>query len=68
MEEHCQKKAVLDEVLDLLHSKHLQFWDLLEYVFNPANGMGSTCHGHVRQRARSKKSASLQEQGLGFSV
>jgi hypothetical protein len=33
--------AALDEVLDLLHIKGLQFWDLLEYVFNPANGMGA---------------------------
>jgi hypothetical protein len=40
-EEDHQQKAALDEVLDLLHAKGLKFWDLLEYVFNPANGMGT---------------------------
>jgi len=40
-QEDHQQKAALDEVLDLLHAKGLKFWDLLEYVFNPANGMGT---------------------------
>lgn len=40
-QEDHQRKAALDEVLDLLHAKGLKFWDLLEYMFNPENGMGT---------------------------
>ena len=32
---------MLNEVLQTLHTHGLQFWDLMEYVFNPENGQGN---------------------------
>ena len=37
----AKRKLVLDEVLESLQTNGLQFWDLMEYVFNPMNGQGS---------------------------
>ena len=41
--EKARQKVVLDEVLQTLNANGLLFWDLMEYVFNPANGQG-----HIR--------------------
>ena len=40
-EENTRRNVVLDEVLLTLRTNDLQFWDLMEYVFNPANGQGN---------------------------
>jgi len=37
----ARQKVVLDEVLQTLRTNNLRFWDLMEYVFNPANGQGA---------------------------
>lgn len=34
------RKTSLQYVFDVLHSKNLIFWDLLEYIFNPENQQG----------------------------
>lgn len=46
--------ASLQEVIDVLHSKNLRLWDLLEYIFNPANHQGVTRYNDFFiQRSRS---------------
>lgn len=42
--EQATRKLALQEVMDLLHSKNLIFWDLLEYIFNPENQQGEVRH------------------------
>ena len=39
--EKGRQKVVLDEVLETLNTNGVRFWDLMEYVFNPANGQGN---------------------------
>jgi hypothetical protein len=39
--ERHRKRTSLKEVVELLHFRGLRFWDLMEYVFNPANGKGA---------------------------
>ena len=43
-EKKTRQRVVLDEVLQTLHKNDLRFWDLMEYVFNPANGQGNICY------------------------
>ncbi|KAF8162231.1 hypothetical protein BJ912DRAFT_1098508 [Pholiota molesta] len=39
--EQARRQGVFNEILERLHENGLRFWDLMEYVFNPAHGQGT---------------------------